>query len=239
MPKRPIDDALWPGSSRCCRTAPPPISRNMGRPRGVRSRGVDRDPLCPTHWNSPGECCPKEMGCGSGSTCWRRLVAGSGRRLATAPCAPARRIAPARPARSGPSHRRQRLGPGAARGKKLDRTQPIAVRRGRNTTFSPRRRHSPGRHCDRRQPPRRHPIDALAGRYSAAARRPATPCANPLIQGDRGYDSHPIATRSIAAASQQLAKRRSAAWQRTRPHAVGRRTHVGLALSFSSSQCPL
>ena len=62
---------------------------------------------------------PPEMGCGSGTTCWRRSVrwqrAGVWKRLHRGP---ARRIAAARPARSGARRRRQRLPPRGARGKK-------------------------------------------------------------------------------------------------------------------------
>ena len=59
------------------------------------------------------------MGCGSGTTCWRRLVrwqrAGVWKRLHRGA---AGRIAAPRPARSGARRRRQCLAPRAARGKK-------------------------------------------------------------------------------------------------------------------------
>lgn len=80
---------------------------------------------------------PREMGCGSGSTCWRRLVqwqrAGVWRRLHEALLAELRR-------RGRLDQRWTVIDSASLRalrgGKKRDRTQPIAVRRARNTTSS-------------------------------------------------------------------------------------------------------
>jgi transposase len=85
----------------------------------------------------PWQMLPREMGCGSGSTCWRRLVrwqrAGVWRRLHEALLAELRR-------RGRLDHGWTVIDSASLRalrgGKKLDRTQPIAVRRARNTTSS-------------------------------------------------------------------------------------------------------
>ena len=87
----------------------------------------------------PWQMLPKEMKCGSGSTCWRRLVrwqrAGVWRRLHTALLGELRQRGQLDLARAIVDSASIRALRG---GKKLDRTQPIAVRRGRSTTFSPR-----------------------------------------------------------------------------------------------------
>src|ERR1700687_294675 len=81
---------------------------------------------------------PREMGCGSGSTCWRRLVrwqrAGVWKRLHRVLLDELRRRGRLDLARAG-------VGRGPLRalrgGKKLDRPLPIAVRPGRNIMFLP------------------------------------------------------------------------------------------------------
>jgi transposase len=86
----------------------------------------------------PWQMLPREMGCGSGSTCWRRLVrwqrAGVWRRLHETLLAELRR-------RGRLDQRWTVIDSASVRalrgGKKLDRTQPIAVRRARNITSSP------------------------------------------------------------------------------------------------------
>jgi len=83
----------------------------------------------------PWQMLPREMGCGSGSTCWRRLVewerAGVWRRLHETLLAELRR-------RGRLDQRWTVVDSGSVRAmrgrKKLDRTQPIAARRGPNTT---------------------------------------------------------------------------------------------------------
>jgi hypothetical protein len=109
------------------------------------------------------------------------------------------------PARSWTAPRSVRC----AGGKKLDRTQPIAVRRGRNITFSPRRTAFADRHRDCRQSARRDPVDPVGRSHPAVARPPRAVRTTALIQGDRGYDSQPhrelLHGRGIQT---QLAKRR-------------------------------
>jgi transposase len=85
----------------------------------------------------PWEMLPKEMGCGSGMTCWRRLhawqEAGVWDRLHEVLLARLReadRIDFSRAVADSSSVR------AVHGGKKLDRTQPIAVRRARSTTSS-------------------------------------------------------------------------------------------------------
>lgn len=85
----------------------------------------------------PWQMLPREMGCGSGSTCWRRLVrwqrAGVWKRLHETLLAELWR-------RGRLDHRWTVIDNASIRavrgGKKLDRTQPIAVRKARNTTSS-------------------------------------------------------------------------------------------------------
>lgn len=81
---------------------------------------------------------PQEMGCGSGSTCWRRLVrwqkAGVWKRLHTVLLTELRRRGDLDLARTIVDSSSLRALRG---GKKLDRTLPIAARPGRNITFLP------------------------------------------------------------------------------------------------------
>jgi transposase len=81
---------------------------------------------------------PKEMGCGSGSTCWRRLVrwqrAGVWQRLHRVLLAELRRRGDLDLARAVVDSASLRALRG---GKKLDRTLPIAARPGRNIMFLP------------------------------------------------------------------------------------------------------
>jgi transposase len=84
MAQRLIDDALW---RRIEPLLPKPTRRRfkaMGRPR-VSDRAVLTGILFVLRSGLPWQMLPKEMGCGSGSTCWRRLVrwqrAGVWRRL--------------------------------------------------------------------------------------------------------------------------------------------------------------
>jgi transposase len=83
---------------------------------------------------------PREMGCGSGTTCWRRLVrwqrAGVWKRLHAVLLAELRRRGQLDLARAVVDSASLRAVRG---GKKLDRTLPIAARLGRNITFSPTR----------------------------------------------------------------------------------------------------
>lgn len=83
---------------------------------------------------------PKEMGCGSGMTCWRRLKAWQARgvwqrvhEVLLSKLREADKLDFSRAIVDSSSVR------AAHGGKKLDRTQPIAVRRVRSTTSSPKR----------------------------------------------------------------------------------------------------
>jgi len=88
----------------------------------------------------PWKMLPKEMGCGHGSTCWRRLVrwqrAGVWKRLHRLLLTELRRRGQLDLARAVVDSASLRALRG---GKKLDRTLPIAVRPGRNITFLPTR----------------------------------------------------------------------------------------------------
>jgi transposase len=139
MSQRLIDDALW---SRIEPLLPKPPRRRwktMGRPR-VPDRAAVTGILFVLRSGLPWQMLPKEMGCGSGSTCWRRLVrwqrAGVWRRLHAVLLAELRQRGQLDLTRALVDSASVRALRG---GKKLDRTQPIAVRRGRSTTFSLRR----------------------------------------------------------------------------------------------------
>ena len=83
---------------------------------------------------------PREMGCGSGTTCWRRLVrwqrAGVWKRLHTVLLNELRRRGQIDLARAVVDSSSLRALRG---GKKLDRTLPIAAKPGRSIMFSPTR----------------------------------------------------------------------------------------------------
>src|SRR5258706_5313471 len=139
MSQRLIDDALW---SRIEPLLPKPPRRrwkSMGRPR-VPDRAALTGILFGLRSGLPWQMLPKEMGCGSGSTCWRRLVrwqrAGVWRRLHAFLLAELRQRGQLDLTRALVDSASVRALRG---GKKLDRTQPIAVRPCRSTTFSPRR----------------------------------------------------------------------------------------------------
>ena len=129
-----LDDALW---ARLEPLLPKP--RRRARRRGGRRRVSERAALTGILFvlrgGLPWQMLPREMGCGSGSTCWRRLVewerAGVWRRLHETLLAELRR-------RGRLDQRWTVVDSGSVRamrgGKKLDRTQPIAARRGPNTT---------------------------------------------------------------------------------------------------------
>src|SRR6266571_2288551 len=136
MSDRLIDDALW---TRVEPLLPKPPRRRwkaMGRPR-IPDRAALTGILFVLRSGIPWQMLPKEMGCGSGSTCWRRLVrwqrAGVWRRLHAVLLAELRRRGQLDLARAVVDSASVRALRG---GKKLDRTQPIAVRRGRSITFS-------------------------------------------------------------------------------------------------------
>ncbi len=134
-----LDDDLW------ALVAPliPPRRVRRGHRHG-RTPVPDRDVLTGILYvlrsGVPWQMLPKEMGCGSGSTCWRRLVrwqrAGVWRKVHERLLAELRR-------RGRLDQRWTVIDSASVRalrgGKKLDRTQPIAVRKARNTTSSPTR----------------------------------------------------------------------------------------------------
>jgi transposase len=143
MGKRLIADALWCWIERLLPKPPRRRFKNMGRPR-VSDRAALTGILFVLRTGIPWQMLPKEMGCGSGSTCWRRLGrwqrAGVWRRLHALLLAELRQRGQLDLARAIVDSASVRALRG---GKKLDRTQPIAVRPGRNITFSPRRKAFP------------------------------------------------------------------------------------------------
>ena len=138
MSERLIDDALWRRIEPLLPKPPRRRWKAMGRPR-IPDRAALTGILFVLRSGIPWQMLPKEMGCGSGSTCWRRLVrwqrVGVWRRLHAVLLAELRRRGQLDLARTVVDSASVRALRG---GKKLDRTQPIAVRRGRNITFSPR-----------------------------------------------------------------------------------------------------
>jgi len=128
-----LDDALW---ARIEPLLPKPRRGRMGRPP-ISNRAALTGIFFVLRSGIPWQMLPKEMGCGSGSTCWRRLVrwhrAGVWRRLQGVLLAELRR-------RGRLDLRWAVVDSASVRalrgGKKLDRTQPIAVRRAQNTTSS-------------------------------------------------------------------------------------------------------
>ena len=136
MAQRLIDDALWRRIEPLVPTPPRRRFKAMGRPR-VPDRAALTGILFVLRSGLPWQMLPKEMGCGSGSTCWRRLVrwqrAGVWKRLHAVLLAELRQRGQLDLARAIADSSSIRALRG---GKKLDRTLPIAVRRGRNITFS-------------------------------------------------------------------------------------------------------
>src|SRR5712691_5754058 len=143
MSERLIDDALWRRIALLLPKAPRRRWKAMGRPR-IPDRASLTGILFVLRSGIPWQMLPRQMGCGSGSTCWRRLVrwqrAGVWQRLHEALLAELRR-------RGRLDQRWTVVDSASVRavrgGKKLDRTQPIAARRVRNITSSPTRAASP------------------------------------------------------------------------------------------------
>ncbi len=139
MSQRLIDDALWARIEPLLPRRQPRRGKRMGRPR-VSDRAAVTGILFVLRSGIPWQMLPKEMGCGSGSTCWRRLVgwqrAGVWRRLHEALLAELRQRGQLDLARALVDSASVRALRG---GKKLDRTQPIAARRVPNTISSPTR----------------------------------------------------------------------------------------------------
>lgn len=135
MPKSLVDDRLWT-------IIEPLLPRRRRRKRypgrlPLSDRQVLTGILFVLQSGIPWEMLPKEMGCGSGMTCWRRLKAWQQagvwdrlHRVLLSKLRHAERIDFSRAVADSSSIR------AVHGGKKLDRTQPIAVKRARNTTFS-------------------------------------------------------------------------------------------------------
>jgi transposase len=135
MPQPLIDDELW--------TQIEPLLPKKRR----RKRHTGRLPLCDRRVLTgilfvlrsgiPWEMLPKEMGCGSGMTCWRRLKAWQKarvwdrlHRLLLSKLRETEKLDLSRAIADSSSIR------AVGAGKKLDRTQPIAVVRAASTTSS-------------------------------------------------------------------------------------------------------
>ena len=145
MGKPLVDDALWKLIEPLL---PPQAERNRqyaGR-KPVGHREALSGILFVLKSGIPWEMLPQEMGCGSGVTCWRRLKdwqeTGVWQRLHEVLLAELRRRDQLDLALAVVDSSSVRA---MHRGKKLDRTQPIAVRRGASTTFSPTRKASRSR----------------------------------------------------------------------------------------------
>ena len=135
-----VDDELWAI-----------VEPLLPKPKRRRKRNAGRKPLdrrktlCGILFvlksGIPWEMLPQEMGCGSGMTCWRRLrdwqQSGVWDRLHRALLSHLRAADKIDFSRAIADSSSIRAVHG---GKKLDRTQPIAVKRARNTTFSVTRR---------------------------------------------------------------------------------------------------
>lgn len=139
MTKASIDDDLW---TRIEPLLPKRRRRNRryaGR-KPISDRAVLTGILFVLRSGIPWNMLPPEMGCGSGTTCWRRLVrwqrAGVWKRLHTVLLDELRRRGQWDLARAVVDSASLRAVRG---GKKLDRTLPIAARPGRNIMFSPTR----------------------------------------------------------------------------------------------------
>ena len=136
MPKELLDDELW---SVIEPLLPPPKRRRKRHPgrRPIDHRRVLSGIIFVLRSGIPWEMLPKEMGCGSGMTCWRRLrrwqKAGVWDQLHEVLLAKLRgadRIDFSRAIADSSLVR------AIGAGKKVDRTLPIAVKPGLNTTSS-------------------------------------------------------------------------------------------------------
>jgi transposase len=140
MAQQLVDDALWARIE-------PLIPRRRARNRRYAGRKPVPDRAALTgilfvlRSGLPWNMLPREMGCGSGTVCWRRLVAwqkaGIWQRLHTVLLAELRRRGQLDLARAVVDSASLRAMRG---GKKLDRTQPIAARRAASTTSSRKRK---------------------------------------------------------------------------------------------------
>lgn len=140
MPKALVDDELWNRIEPLLPKRRPRNRRYAGR-APIPDRAVLTGILFVLRSGVPWNMLPREMGCGSGTTCWRRLVkwqrAGVWKRLHTVLLTELRRRGQLDLDRAVVDSASLRAVRG---GKKLDRTLPIAARPGRSIMFSPTRR---------------------------------------------------------------------------------------------------
>ena len=136
MPKAVIDDDLWSRIEPLLPKRRPRNRRYAGR-TPIPDRAVLTGILFVLRSGIPWNMLPREMGCGSGTTCWRRLVrwqrAGVWKRLHAALLTELRRRGQLDLARAVVDSSSLRALRG---GKKLDRTLPIAAKPGRSIMFS-------------------------------------------------------------------------------------------------------
>lgn len=145
MPKQLIEDELWARIELLL-----PKKRRRKRHSGrlpLDDRLVLTGILFVLRSGIPWEMLPKEMGCGSGMTCWRRLKYWQRRevwrrlhQVLLSELRGAERLDFSRVIADSSSIR------AVGAGKKLDRTQPIAARRAPSTTSSPMRAASRSSH---------------------------------------------------------------------------------------------
>ena len=132
-----VDDDLWRRIEPLLPTRRPRNRQYAGR-APIPDRAVLTGILFVLRSGLPWNMLPREMGCGSGTTCWRRLVrwqrAGVWKRLHRVLLADLRRRGQLNFARAIVDSASIRALRG---GKKLDRTLPIAARPGRNIMFLP------------------------------------------------------------------------------------------------------
>ncbi len=131
-----LDDALWARIEPLLPKRRSRHRRHAGR-KPIPDRAVLTGILFVLRSGIPWRMLPRQMGCGSGVTCWRRLVkwhrAGVWKRLHTTLLAELRERGQLDFARAIVDSSSLRALRG---GKKLDRTLPIAVRPGRSIMFS-------------------------------------------------------------------------------------------------------
>lgn len=139
MPQVLVDDALWTLIEPLLPKRRRRNRRYAGR-KPIPDRAVLTGILFVLRSGVPWNMLPREMGCGSGTTCWRRLVrwqrAGVWKRLHAVLLAELHRRGELDLARAVIDSSSLRALRG---GKKLDRTLPIAARPGRSIMFSPTR----------------------------------------------------------------------------------------------------
>jgi transposase len=139
MPQALVDDALWALIEPLLPKRRRRNRRYAGR-KPIPDRAVLTGILFVLRSGVPWNMLPREMGCGSGTTCWRRLVrwqrAGVWKRLHAVLLAELHRRGELDLARAVIDSSSLRALRG---GKKLDRTLPIAAKPGRSIMFSPTR----------------------------------------------------------------------------------------------------